>query len=179
MAKKPLFSFEVKGDKATAKMLHDIGDRAKNVRPAWRLLQAYMMQEIGMMFRTMGSGQSGGKGRGTMWEGFANQYVRKTDGVVVPAWGGVQKVYGEGFVLGRKRPSGKRITKSSRLMQDTGKLTQAVAAKATISNRQMVLKTTTAYTEEQDRLRRFMYWWLPKDLNRAVDIFETHLMDPK
>jgi len=34
----------------------------------------------------------GGVVRGQVWKGFADQYTRKTDGVVVPAEGGVQKV---------------------------------------------------------------------------------------
>lgn len=44
----------------------------------------------------------GGYVRGQWWEGFADQYTRKTDGVTVPAWGGVPKVKLGYRVIGRR-----------------------------------------------------------------------------
>ena len=66
------------------------------------------------------SGQGGGSQktfRGKSWPWFKDQYTRK-DGTVIPAEGGVPKMYSSGVVKGRKRMSGKRITSRSHLMDD-------------------------------------------------------------
>jgi hypothetical protein len=56
-----------------------------------------------------------GRWFGNVWPRHADQYTRKTDGVTVPAWGGVPKLHGRGKVKGRLtseavgRGSGSRI----------------------------------------------------------------------
>lgn len=126
--------------------------------------------EIGLDW-TLNAKATGGTVRGEQWDGFSDQYTRKTDGVTVPAWGGVPKVklkytsigrrlsfdtygnrgglrggrhtfrglrrttpvlqieldgYSRGQVQGKKRPSGQRVTESSRLNEDTGRLRNAI-----------------------------------------------------
>lgn len=66
---------------------------------------------------------AGGNFRGDSWPKFADQYTR-SDGTVVPAWGGTAKANGHGTVKGRLRGSSKsaRVTKQSVANIDTGEL---------------------------------------------------------
>jgi len=104
-----------------------------------------------------GSGQMGGSHRGVEWKPFSPQYIR-ADGTVVPAWGGVPKVRGAGFVKPRMRPSGQPVTPSSLLIQDTGRLRQRAATEIVrITPTTLVFGTALEYAAYQDRLRPFLF----------------------
>lgn len=89
--------------------------KSDNSKTLLKGVSAYHLKQVFVTFQ-----QQGRRDEHESWKPFADQYTRKTDGVTVPAWGGVAKIRGKGTVKGRKRPSGKRITKSSMLLQDTG-----------------------------------------------------------
>jgi len=98
---------------------------------------------------------TGGNFRGVAWPAMQPQYTRKTDGVTVPAWGGVPRlargwrkfrIEGKpgrrgtrnaagdpirmrsttGNVSGKLRPSGQRVKQSSTMMQDTGNMRNSI-----------------------------------------------------
>jgi hypothetical protein len=149
---------------------------------------AYMIREVDEQFKVAGDGTRSTFARGVWWPGFAPQYTRKTDGVVVPAWGGVpnigqyswinqrrresQKARGEKAdrtnrnrkVKGRKRPSGQRITPSSKLMQDTG-ATRATAMTGFVEETptSITMGPGTPYAARQNAMRQFVFFQTPKD----------------
>jgi len=50
------------------------------------------------------------------WPAPKDQYTRKTDGAVIPPWGGVARLDGDGSVKAKKRPSGQRVEAGSTMM---------------------------------------------------------------
>lgn len=91
------------------------------------------------------------------WPPAAIQYERKTDGVTVPAWGGVPKARainkaapgkrrsskpkvfrGGELVKGRKRGSGQRMAATSRLMYDTHEMVNSTFASPKILTKNLV-----------------------------------------
>lgn len=96
----------------------------------------------------------GGEFFGKYWKRLEDQYTRKLDGQVVPAWGGVPRMQAQfvntrkkiglgwhrdkktgklvqntrfgGNVQGRLRPSGGRIKQSSIMMKDTGNMRNSI-----------------------------------------------------
>lgn len=148
-------------------------ERFKRPVQLLKRIHVYILGKTGLMFR---KNRRGGTYRGVYWPPFAPQYTRKTDGVTVPAEGGVRKVYGSGTVKGRKRPSGKRITQSSNLMRDTGGLAQAAGATRRINLKAVGgasmegVTTGKQYAAEQQDLRPFLFFQLPEDA-RAIHRF--------
>lgn len=133
---------------------------------------AYMMQQTGMTFRAL---SHGGTYRGVTWKPFAKQYTRKTDGVTVPAWGGVAKLRGQGVVQGRKRPSGQWVTQTSNLMRDTGIMAAAAGSSWRFENQnhRIIMSTegpAKKYAPRQQALRPFLFFHLPNDLTRFKQI---------
>lgn len=143
-------------------------DRVKDVSGGFREFHQYMVIQTDSMFKKL---KKGGTHRGVTWPKFADQYTRKTDGVTVPAWGGVPKVRGGGTVKGRLRASsgkgrgGKRITSQSALLQDLGNL-RAKAATGVRKVRKDLLQfgTSVEYAAAQSKWRPFLFFNLPKDL---------------
>jgi hypothetical protein len=74
----------------TGAWLVEASERARDLRPVWATFRAYMARVTHDTFDALGKG--GGTYRGVTWAPFADQYTRKTDGVVVPAWGGVPRL---------------------------------------------------------------------------------------
>jgi hypothetical protein len=133
---------------------------------------------------------TGGMFRGTQWNGMKAQYTRKIDGATVPAWGGVKRVshgvrkvgYIEkmrkegigiktryermsrvtGNVQGKKRPSGRRVSTSSTMMQDTGSMRNSVlAAPLTLTPQILEIDSkgmAERYADEQNKRRPFVFW---------------------
>lgn len=95
--------------------LKKIGDAPDALQPTFLKFAQYMRVQTDNTFHTL---RHGGSYRGVSWKYFAPQYTRN-DGTVVPAWGGVAKLSGNGQVLGRLRPSGARIARGDSIMQDT------------------------------------------------------------
>lgn len=169
----------------------------------FKRFRVYMLQQTGLTFRAL---KQGGHYRGVEWRWYKDQYTRKTDGVTVPAEGGSPRVARgwkhiasdlktrkavmarhktvTGNVKGKKRPSGKRVTKSSSLLRDTGRL--AAATGMTLSfkrqGKTMILGTNVAYAEAQQARRPFLFFQVPQDeevLQRFfVEEFEKAMQDP-
>lgn len=65
--------------------------RVADLRPALINFHTYTIRRTTLMFRKLGK-RGGGEFRGVKWPWFADQYTRKTDGVTVPAYGGVRRL---------------------------------------------------------------------------------------
>lgn len=155
--------------------------------------RAYMIHEVDEQFRVAGDGTRSTFARGVWWRGFALQYVRKTDGVAVPAWGGVPNIGQYGWIAqrhreklkadgkkpprlnkgrmikGRKRPSGQRITQSSKLMQDTGATrSTALTGVYEATPTSIRMGPGTPYATHQNAMRQFLFFQTPQD-QEALD----------
>ncbi len=139
-------------------------------------IRRIMNLAIGVQFSRL---RRGGSSRGVRWKPFAIQYLRKTDGAKVPAHGGVTRIRPawaptgqrrgptRGTVLGKKRPSGRRITRSSNLMQDSGTLRATRAQINFLSKDIIKFGPTVSYAARQDQLRPFSFFQLPVDADSA------------
>jgi len=133
--------------------IQGVADRLSDLTPAFNDFHAYMIRRTVLMFRRL---RQGGTFRSATWAPWADQYTRATDGVTVPAWGGVDRIRAGrsarnarggltrgafsdlksrqlrgqrstgGKVRGRLRASKKRVSKGSSLMADKGRLRQAL-----------------------------------------------------
>jgi len=154
------------------KELQDVLDKVEeslggDVKPVWREFAQYMRTVTDKTFRAL---RHGGTYRGVTWKYFAPQYRRKTDGVLVPAAGGVPKIHGKGQVKGRKRPSGKRVKPGDSVMQDNNVLRPRAALVVRMSPKKLTLGPQgVLYAGFQHRLRPFLFF-TPKDAQEAVKI---------
>ena len=138
-----------------------------DVRPVWREFAQYMRTVTDKTFRTL---RHGGTYRGVTWAYFAPQYRRKTDGVLVPAAGGVPKIHGGGNVKGRKRPSGARIKPGDSVMQDHNVLRPRAALVVRMTPKKLTLGPQgVLYAGFQHRLRPFLFF-TPKDAREVITI---------
>jgi hypothetical protein len=131
-----------------------------------------MNMVMGMQFIRL---RRGGSARGVSWADFKPQYRRKTDGMVVPAWGGVRRLRGgSDTVRPRRRPSGRFLTPQSNLMQDTGRLRATRADVSFLSPKQIRFGPTVSYAGYQNSLRPFAFFKIPEDVKATRDeAFET------
>lgn len=119
----------------------------------------------------------GGAYFGKRWAPMQDQYTRQTDGVTVPAWGGVTKLQGKGKVKAKKRPSGQRVSKNSVLMQDTGAMRNSwLGSRPHIDENVLSIGLgALEYTKHQEKRRRFAFWarnderMLANEVQREVD----------
>ena len=81
----------------------------------------------------------------------------------------------ERTVRGRLRPSGKRVTSQSKLMQDTGQLKSAALNRVNMSDTRLVMDTSTKYAGYQNQLRPFAFFEVPRDLAVAEKILNKRL----
>lgn len=128
----------------------------------------------------------GGTHRGVRWAYFKNPaYVRKTDGVEVPPWGGVpnigqysdirkrqranQKARGERpgrtnknrMVLGRKRPSGARLKYGDAVLQDTRRMLRSVTSSPDVlmaTEDSITWGSRLPYAGKQNERRPFLFF---------------------
>ncbi len=123
----------------------------------FRRIHAHQQSVSGLMFRHL---KHGGTRRGVTWDWYKDQYVRKTDGVTVPAEGGVPRVDGTGLVQGKKRSPDARIDARSNLLRDTGVLANAVASVRRIrrGGRTLELITPLKYAGYQQAMRPFSFF---------------------
>lgn len=123
----------------------------------WRRVFLHQQKETGLMFRHL---RHGGTRRGVTWPWFSDQYTRKTDGVNVPAVGGVPLLRGEGTVQARRRPSGALVDESSNLLRDTGLLASAAASVIRVIRGGTVaeIHTPIRYAEAQQDRRPFTFF---------------------
>jgi hypothetical protein len=158
----------IKVDDSQVKLtLKDTKGRLRDMRPVFTNFHVYMMRRVQLMFERLKSGGTSFRGVGWMW--FARQYTRK-DGTIVPAEGGVPKVRGNGLVKGRKRHSGKRVTRSSNLMRDTGRLSSAALAFMRMSKSKIEMDTKVNYAGYQHRMRAYQFFEEPKDIDVLRDM---------
>ena len=156
-----------------SKLFDDAEKVFDDVRPIFREFSLYMRQVTDNTFKKL---RHGGSYRGVKWEYFAPQYTRKTDGVTVPAWGGVPKLHGTGTVQGRKRPSGPRVKAGDSVVQDSGTLrARAALVTALKKNRVEMGPQGVAYAAAQAALRPFVFFSIPKDSEALLSIAMKHL----
>lgn len=180
-----------------------IRERAGDWTPVWVSLHAHMSDVTARMFEVLGHG---GTYRGVTWKPFAPQYRRKTDGVVVPAHGGVRRIRSgkstrtdkgrrmrhgvaqdritrrftggrktSGTIRGKLRPSGKRVTTQSKLMQDTGRMRNQVTQNRRITKYRLVMKVSKGYAAAQHRMRPFLFI-TETDMTHGVKLVEAHIV---
>jgi len=182
-------------DERVRRMVRGVEEASDETRDPWREFTQYMRFKTDRTFARL---RRGGTFRGVTWKPFAPQYTRK-DGTVVPAWGGVPRVrtgrsartksgaLRKGgrvattrtkFVLGRLRPSGKRLTGASALLQDTMHVKKTATTVLRMTDNVLELGPTgTNYARAQQRGRPFLFFHLPKDLQQMVRIFADHLRE--
>ena len=142
----------------------------------WERIWRHQQSQAQLMFVRL---PRGGTHRGVYWPPFAPQYTRKTDGVTVPAEGGVARIDGEGVVQGRLRPSGARIDASANMVRDTGELARSAASVRSIRDRRRTLRITTPkdYAAPQQAMRPHLFFarqdlqlytqWVEQEISRA------------
>lgn len=153
-----------------------VGRKLADPRPALVKFHAYMLGRTARTFRALGRG--GGRFRGVSWANWAHQYTRRTDGAIVPAWGGVRKLRGRGAVKGRLRPSGTRVTAGSQLLRDTGRLAAAAGTTRRWGAGGKSLYMTTAnvaYGAAQQARRPFLFFEVPQDAQVLHQLVLEHL----
>jgi hypothetical protein len=93
------------------------------------------------------------------WPAAADQYTR-SDGTVVPAWGGVPKVRGRGNVKGKKRPSGAPVKADEVMMVDTAHMRNEFLAnpKYEENGNRVIFETTAEYAGVQNARRPFAFF---------------------
>ncbi len=130
----------------------------KHPKRVMRRFHVYMVGQTGQMFR---ENKHGGTHRGVTWPWYTPQYTRKTDGVTVPAEGGVPKLHGGGNVKGRLRSSGgtsKRTTKQSNLLRLTGRLASEVVTAINIDDNEMEMGTSQEHVVILNRKRPILFF---------------------
>jgi len=173
---RPPLEVKITGDKAAIKWLKGHEPTRKTKIEILKSIRVLMNRVIGVQFAR---GARGGRFRGVTWRPFKNQYRRSIDNAIVPAEGGTPRIRPpwapegqsrgktRGNVLGKKRPSGRRITRSSNLMQDTGRLRATRAQLNSVSPTQIRFGPTVQYGVMQNRLRPFAFFGVPKDVDEA------------
>lgn len=183
MADKPL-QFQLKGSREVQKWFKAWSPPPNTRRQMLVKVRAFMNKVIGIQFV---KNRRGGSSRGVTWPGFADQYTRTTDGKTVPAEGGVSRIRPawrprgvkrgrtSGSVLGKLRPSGRRITNSSNLMQDIGVLRATRAQINFLSPNKIQFGPTVPYAEAQNKMRPFAFFESPKDGDGSLAVaFKTY-----
>ncbi len=123
--------------------------KSRDYRVPLKRFYVYLHGQTMQMFPKLGK-RGSGTFREVKWRWFAAQYVRK-DGLQIPAQGI------PGKVKGRKRMSGKRVTDSSRIMQDTGILRGAALGNFRIGANYLIARTPVKYAKFQNKMRRFAF----------------------
>lgn len=180
-------------DEALQKLLKQVDKALSTGRAVFKEFALYMRHVTDTTFIR---NRHGGSYRGVSWDYFAPQYTRKTDGVTVPAWGGVAKIKAgyskytkagkeknKGLsktrgknVLGRRRPSGARIKQGDSVMQDSGTLRARAALTLALGENKIELGPQgVKYAGEQQALRPFLFFEVPKDSARLLQIAVKHL----
>jgi len=139
--------------------LKRLGKRITNIGPFFKIARNIILKKTRDTFDKL---SDGGSYRGVTWERLAPQYTRM-DGTVIPAHGGVKKVRGQGSVKGRKRASGKRVTSSTNIMRDAGKLSRGGSLGTLITRDKLILRSGLSYGKFQQRMRAWLFFQDPQD----------------
>ena len=154
---KPLIELDV-SSKAVVERIKIMAARIKRPQALYNRIRHDQQAKTAMMFRRLAHG---GTYRGVRWPWFAPQYRRKTDGVLVPAEGGVPRLDGKGVVLGRLRSKGgERVDSRSNLLRNTRHLSAAAATVARVRNHGKTLEiiTPVKYAAIQQVRRPFTFF---------------------
>lgn len=161
-------------DKNVRRMLKGIRATAADFRDGFREFQQYMRV---VTERTFARNRLGGTSRGVRWKYFAPMYTRK-DGTVVPAWGGIKKARGKGNVLGRIRRPGVRLKQGDALLDSTSTLKGRATLTQRIDGRSITMGPGgLVYAAYQDRMRPFLFFETPKDLNVLTKILVRRIRE--
>lgn len=179
-------------DAAVQRMIRGVRVAAQDATAGFREFAQYMRVRTDQTFSRL---RLGGTFRGVTWAYFKPQYTRK-DGTVVPAWGGTPRLRAGrsartasgGFrkrgigrtttkgVLGRLRPSGKRVKRGDAIMQDTKTMRNRAALVVRLTGNEMVLGPQgTIYAAAQNRMRRFLFFEVPRDSDKLAKIMAKHI----
>jgi hypothetical protein len=184
-----MIHLEVDSIKAQGFLHAKIG-KVANARPALRKVQYYVISRIAAQFKVL---RKGGVYRGVRWADLQGRPgIRQRSGISTrgAAFGGYREgVYGDvathkirgGIVTGGKttlgalRPSGKRVTASSAVMVDTGTMLRKTGRwiKRLTAN-EIVFGINLKYAGRQNKMRPFLFFELPKDLDKAREICLEH-----
>ena len=166
---------EIRLEGDSKRLFKELESRGDAMTKVFRVFSRYMGVMTDNMFK---KNARGGVWRGVTWLYFAPQYTRK-DGTVIPAWGGVKKVRGEGNVLGRKRPSGQRVGKGDSVVQDTGTLrNNATLGVVHITKTKMRIGTNINYAAAQQKMRPFLFF-TKRDAAYLNKLMSDYLMTGK
>jgi len=158
-----MIEFQIKTDESKI-VLQDTVKRLSDMRPFFVNFWAYMQSRTQLTFTKL---RKGGKFRGVTWPWFAGQYTRVTDGVKVPAEGGVARLSGKGTVKGRFRGKGKsekdRVKPTSNLLRHRGVMYNAALSQVKKTATRLEMDTPVNYADEQNAMRPFQFFELPKD----------------
>ena len=123
-----------------SKVLNEVMGELKrlgNLKPALSEFHGRMSRETDLMFRKAGGSGSatrGGEYRGVRWEPYRKRYMN------------------------RKRPSGSRVTPSSLMLQDTGRLKQRATTEVVqVTPHSLVFGTRLRYAARQNAYRPFLF----------------------
>lgn len=184
-----MIKLEVETTKAQ-RFLRAKAERAGDARPALKKVQKYVIARIKLQFHKL---SRGGTFRGVRWADLQGRPgERKREGYSTRGgpFGGYRKgVYSDlatrkvrggtrttgRYTLGAMRPSGKRVTASSAVMHDTGKLLRSAGQFIRLlTPNQIVFGTNLLYAGPQEKRRPFMFFELPRDLDEAQRICLEH-----
>lgn len=177
-------------DRKVKRLLRAKARKHRDVRPALLKFQHYIVARIALQFQRL---SKGGRFRGVYWpdlQGRPGKRQRAGISTRGGAFGGYRPgVYsdlatrrvrggtrtGGEMALGALRPSGKRVTTDSAVMQDTGTLLRKAGKwiKMLTWNR-IDFGTNLSYAAAQDEMRPFMFFQIPRDLNEARRICMRH-----
>lgn len=172
--------------------LKALSERAEDARPWLRKFRLYMIARTRLMFGRL---RKGGRYRGVYWPDIKGRpHARTGRGGYVTregAFGGYSAgVYSDttsrrtlggrrntGYrTLGALRPSGKRVTDNSAVMQDTGTLLRRAGQWIKRMNHNEIVfgVGNLIYAAPQNRMRPFMFFELPRDLNEGRRLCKEH-----
>lgn len=159
-------------DKGLRDALKRLGKLPDGFKAPFERFAQYMRVQTDNTFEHL---RTGGVYRGVTWRYFAPQYTRKTDGVTVPAWGGVPKLRGNGLVLGRLRPSGARVANGDAIMQDTMTMRSRAALVVRMERYQARLGVQGVnYASAQHKMRPFLFF-TRKDAGVLTEILRSYV----
>ncbi len=186
-----MIRFEVDATKANRR-LTVLSGRAEDARPWLKKFRLYIISQTRLMFHKL---RKGGQFRGVEWADLKGRpHTRTGRGGHVTregAFGGYSPgVYSDvasrktlggrrntGYrTLGALRPSGKRVTLESAVMQDTGTLLRRAGQWIKKLNHNEITfgVGNLIYAARQNKMRLFMFFELPRDLNEGRRLCKEH-----
>ncbi len=164
-------SFTVDDSGAQAE-IQGLENSLSDVRRPLGYFGRYMVNQIMRQIK-QSTVSSGGQSRGTSWTPYKPYYTRR-DGTVVPAWGGIAKIHGQGDVKGRKRHNQTRISANDRFFAGVKSPGSLVRRRITVgpNDATLTFRTTAALSTAQNAMRPFLFFQSGKDLGVMQRIFQ-------